>query len=63
MTSLLAALKARRRMVAPLIFLGAAAYDHLARDGQAVPWLLSMALVFVYAYMPGKYFQYRPRRR
>lgn len=63
MTSLLAVLKARRRMLAPLIPLAVAAYDYLAGSGEMAGFYLGMALVAAYVNLPARYFRYQPRTR
>lgn len=63
MTSLLAVLKARRRLIAPLIPLAGAALDHLAFSGELVRTFLLLAGVYALMNVPGRYFQYQRRAR
>lgn len=63
MPRLFAAFKARRRVIAPLVWGVAALVDHVALDSENTAFLLTMAVVWTYMGLPAKYFQYQPRRK
>lgn len=63
MSALIATLKAHRRVIAPLVWVAAAAVDHLALGSENTTFLLTMAVVWAFMSLPAKYFQYKPRRK